>query len=180
MNLPLTLAEWGILASLIAAFLAIYGFIASRIPSWIKPTIIVKLEDGQEYYEPNTEVTLRFLFENVGKFYFLKPTAEGLVIMMYFPDQFIICEAERQDERTVRTFRSTSQGIFAKTHYILVPDPFNRVPPIMSSLRYGEIEKCSVKVKTPNAAGDYQIQFDMSSRVGDLRIEKVILKIRNP
>jgi hypothetical protein len=97
--------------------------------------------------------------------------------MIYFPTNFEIKEAERQKQKTSRIFTSPLKGELANRQYIFVPDPFERRPPVMTSLRFGEVEKCQVTVQTPSRVGEYEILFDMVSRQGDLGLTRVSIRI---
>lgn len=160
--------------------------IALLITLWsrAKPIIDVYFENGEKEIicQPNESVTLNFLFENKGRRTLIfgirkKETVQDLSIMVYFPLNFKIEEAERQGQKTSRIFISPLKGKLAGKQYIFVPDPLDRRPPVMTSLRFKETEGCKIKIQTPNQAGEYEILFDMGSRQGDLGLSKVVIKV---
>lgn len=149
-----------------------------------KPIVDVYFEDGgREITCKSNELTnLKFLFENKGRRTFVfgikrKAAAESLSIMIYFPLSFGIKEAERQGQKTSRVFTSSLKGRLANKQYVFVPDPLDRRPPVMTSLRFGEVEACQIIVKTPTQAGEYEILFDMGSEQGDLGLCSVKVRI---
>jgi hypothetical protein len=173
----------------------IFGVIGPTVAIWVvfwgrvKPEIDVYCnEDGKKHvnYKPNMDFCLNFFFKNIGKKPFFniglmkKSAVLQLLIMIYFPSTFQIQEAERQNAKTCMIFTTpTIPGRFANMKYVFVPDPFNRKPPVMSSLRFKEVESCRVKVKTPNQEGPCEVRFDMSSKEKALATKKIIIKIKN-
>jgi hypothetical protein len=151
-----------------------------------KPLIDVYFENGKKDLAslPNVTITLKFIFENCGRRFLIcgikkKEAAQDLSIMIYFPMHFKIEWAERQREKTSRIFISSQKGQLTNRQYIFVPDPLERKPPVMTSLRFKEVEECFVRIRTPNVIGEYEIGFDMACRQGDLCFKKLILRI-NP
>jgi hypothetical protein len=142
------------------------------------PVIDVKIEGNFEDTRPKSgkPTTLKFSFENVGKG-FKKSVLHDLRIMIFFPKGFIIQEAERQGQTSTRSFESTLKGIYKDARCIYVPDPFERKPPVISSMIYGETEHCQVKVIAPEQAGNYTIIFDMSSREGCIEQKEITIEI---
>jgi len=162
------------------------AIIGLHITIWIrtKPIIDVYFENGEKEltYPPNAPVTLKFLFKNNGRRTLIygirkKETAQALSIMIYFPMNFKIEWAERQKEKTSRIFISSQTGPLKYRQYVFVPDPLDRKPPVMTSLRFKEVEECCVRILTPNEVGKYEIHFDIASRQGDLSFKKLNLKI---
>jgi hypothetical protein len=132
--------------------------------------------------QPNVPITLKFLFENRGIRTLIlgikkKEAAQDLSVMIYFPMNFKIEWAERQQEKTSRIFISSKKGKLNNRQYVFVPDPLDRKPPVMTSLSFKEVEECYVRIRTPNQVGEYEIYFDMRSRQGDLNSKKIIIKI---
>ena len=69
------------------------------------------------------------------------------------------------------------RGKYAGLDYVYVPDPFDRKPPIMSSLNYKEVEKCQLEI-TPHDIpldGD-EIKFDITSREGGIHANSIKIK----
>ncbi|MDW5562585.1 MAG: hypothetical protein SA339_05095 [Methanomassiliicoccus sp.] len=66
-------------------------------------------------------------------------------------------------------------------HYIYIPDPSERRPPVITSLRYMEEERFKIHLTTPRVeqSTEYSIYFDIASNEGVLQPYEVILMV-NP
>lgn len=133
-----------------------------------------------------TNVELKITFENKGinllykainrcTFCSENSSAQDLQIQVHFPLGIDIISSKRQNweriyaEKKEKCFDkifdcAESNLIKEPTRYIFVPDPFQRTPPIISSLRHDETEYCTVCVEIPNKSHIHKIYFDMSSR----------------
>lgn len=155
---------------------------------WVKTISIVETsfeDDSVRFYcDPDSKdpIILKFKYRNIGKrkLYFLHKTTavHNLSIMVYFQKGITIIDATRQKKtKAYQGFVSSMMSDLPEMQYIFVPDPLERIPPVMTSLRYGEEEKFEVKIIAPKQPGQYNIIIDMSSDEGELDMYSVQLVV---
>lgn len=145
-----------------------------------KPRIQVRFPDlsSRVTYHHNEDRTITFHFKNKGDLFRLKkPSANLITAFMYFPCNFEIKEVRRAGYKTNEIFKTPISGRFKNMQYVLVPSVYKYNPPAITVLYYEETEICEVDVRTPKETGIYDIFIPISSREGELGVEKVKINI---
>ena len=188
-------------ADLTAVFTGILATVASIAAIWqltmmlwsgIQPRIVVHLIDGtKNRYSPDEDATLTFEFENVGgrtRVLHLKRKLmlREITIQIFLPKAFSLKEVKRHVSIVPRLgstlFETSSASRYENEPYlyVFVPDPFERKPPMITSLADEETERCQVTVKEPQKkSGSYKILFDISTREGPLEQQKVFVTVED-
>ena len=173
---------------------SILATLATLISTWyaiarigIRPEVSVSVNDDLTSItcEKGKSISLNIEFENKGgggtrRFPIRKDTLHEIAIAIYFPPYYTVTKIERQNATQCNIFHAPQKGKYAGLHYVYVPDPFDRKPPVMSSLRYKEVEECHLVLeRTPSSIlpDDTEIKFDVTSREGGIRANSIkILK----
>jgi len=185
----ITAISTGILAT-VASIAGIWQ-VLQALWTGIQPRIMVHLiDETKNQYSPDEDVALTFEFENVGgrsRIPHLKRklTLREITIQIFLPKAFSIKEVKRHVSvvpllgRTLFETPITSRYENEPYHYVFVPDPFDRVPPMITSLADKETERCQVTVRTPEKPGRYKVLFDITTREGPLEQQKIFVNVED-
>ena len=164
---------WQIILTIIGIYLAAMLPIRRRVTPDIKASF---LNDSDTICAAKGKVIedLRLYLENVGmstwkrRFCFRKKRMVHDVCPQIFLhhqefEVYSIENLEGKSTKSTQVFRKPGEG-----PNVFIPDSFGCMPPKMISVHHGEKVFCSLKVKTPQADGKYEITFDITSREGAL------------
>ena len=172
------------------AALAAFWQVAILIWDKVIPKVEVRIQNLPHggHYTAGEEETFIFEMENKPRKSIFcgikrKLTLHNVSVQMYFPARFTIVQVNRH--AVVNPM--IGNGLFEAPvtggsrnqpyNYVFVPDPFNRVPPAISSLAPEETEWCYVTAKLPNVPGTYKLLFDISHQEGDQQHSEMDIQV---
>ena len=171
--------------------ITILAALAGLISAWyaivrigIRPEFSVSFHDGSTSItcEEGKSISLNIEFENKGgggvrRVPIRKDTVHEIAIAIYFPPCYTVTRIQRQNATQCNIFHAPERGEYAGLNYVYVPDPFDRKPPVMSSLRYKEVEECQLEIVPHDIPLDGgEIKFDITSREGGIRANSIKIK----
>ena len=166
-----------------------------------KPTIVARDITPDKKYKTSQETIFTFQFMNkarrplryLGVWKKRNQVLHEVSAQIFFPDEFLIRAITRQKAKTITVtedtppmpnkyvFEAPASGRYKdkRYSYVFVPDPFDRKPPVMTSLSDAEPEECRIDVRMPACPGTYEIIADISSREGG-ETKTISIKVENP
>ena len=175
-----------VILEIILVALAVLAAMLSYRYMWVKPNMKASfLKNSDTICEAKSKnVDLTLYIENVGLstwrralclFTRKRMTAHDVVTQIFLHKDFEVFGIENLEGK-----RTKSNQVFRKPGggpYVFIPDSFGRTPPVMISIDHGEKVFCSLKIKTPQADGKYEVTFDITSRQGALSCNPLFIYV---